>query len=115
MPFLDFLKKLFNIEDTPRIIEKPVNSNNPFKLVDVERKLDTRVGNSSKEGDEPFKLVDVERKPSRKSRGGKGGQASLTSLKDLGVDTVLAWSKRYDEEHPWWVQEEARLGEVLRR
>jgi len=91
MPFLDFLKKLFKVEGTPRKIIEPVKS------------------------DVPFKLVDVEKRPAHKSRGGKGGQASSTSLKDLDVDTVLAWSKRYDEEHPWWVQEEARLGEVLRR
>lgn len=28
---------------------------------------------------------------------------------------ILFWSKKYDTDHPWWVQEEKRLGDKFRR
>ena len=28
---------------------------------------------------------------------------------------ILFWSNKYDKDHPWWVQEEKRLGDKFRK
>jgi hypothetical protein len=30
-------------------------------------------------------------------------------------EEILDWSKKYDEDHPWWTQKEKELGDELRR
>jgi len=35
--------------------------------------------------------------------------------KKVEKQEIVAWSERYDEQHPWWVEKEKRLGEKLRQ
>jgi len=33
----------------------------------------------------------------------------------FGKQEILSWSRRYDEDHPWWNQEEKEVGNKIRR
>lgn len=38
-----------------------------------------------------------------------------TRIKDLTKADVLEWKSRYDQEHPWWVQEEQKIRTTIQK
>lgn len=56
------------------------------------------------------KYYSVTIKPIKDEKGEITKEPSSSSIEDIQY-----WANKYDEEHPWWMVEEARISEILRK
>jgi len=70
-----------------------------------------------------YKLIAEKRKTKRdkyysvtvKPINDEKGDIIITEPSSSSIDDIQYWADKYDEEHPWWTVEEARISEILRK